>query len=125
MYAAVPSTMSVRDASSVTATAPTASVASPGSMTFAMPKSSTFTVPSGAIFTFAGFRSRCTMPFSCAASSAAAIWCATPSASLEGHRLAREPLGERLALDELEHERSHGAALGLAVLDAVDHAMFG
>ena len=31
---------------------------------FARPKSSTLTVPSGVSFTFAGFRSRCTMPFS-------------------------------------------------------------
>ena len=40
---------------------------------FARPKSSSFTRPSGVIFTFAGFRSRWTMPFSCAASSASAI----------------------------------------------------
>ena len=40
---------------------------------FARPKSSTLTLPSGVIFTFAGFRSRCTIPFSCAASKASAI----------------------------------------------------
>ena len=39
----------------------------------ARPKSSTLTLPSGASFTFAGLRSRWTMPFSCAASSASAI----------------------------------------------------
>ena len=39
----------------------------------ARPKSSTFTLPSGVSFTFAGLRSRWTMPFSCAASSASAI----------------------------------------------------
>ena len=39
----------------------------------ARPKSSTFTVPSGVVMILVGFRSRCTIPFSCAASSAAAI----------------------------------------------------
>ena len=40
---------------------------------FASPKSSTFTLPSGVTFTFAGFRSRWTALFPCAASSASAI----------------------------------------------------
>jgi hypothetical protein len=44
-----------------------------GSIALARPKSSTFTVPSGVVMMLVGFRSRCTMPFSCAASSAAAI----------------------------------------------------
>ena len=39
----------------------------------ARPKSSTFTRPSGVTLTLAGFRSRWTMPFSCAYSSASAI----------------------------------------------------
>ncbi len=39
----------------------------------ARPKSSTFTVPSGVIWILAGFRSRCTIPCSCAASSASTI----------------------------------------------------
>ena len=39
----------------------------------ASPKSSNFAVPSGVTRTFAGFRSRWTMPLACAASSAAAI----------------------------------------------------
>jgi len=38
----------------------------------ARPKSSTFTLPSGATITFAGFRSRWTIPRSCAAPSASA-----------------------------------------------------
>ena len=52
-----------------------------GSIAFARPKSSTFTVPSGRTLTFAGFRSRWTMPSSCAASSAEAICFASGSAS--------------------------------------------
>ena len=45
-----------------------------GSVALASPKSSSFTVPSGVTLMLAGLRSRWTMPFSCAASSAAAIW---------------------------------------------------
>jgi hypothetical protein len=41
---------------------------------FASPKSSTLTTPSGVTLMLAGFRSRWTMPFSCAASRASAIW---------------------------------------------------
>ena len=40
---------------------------------FASPKSSTFTTPCGVTLIFAGFRSRCVIPFSCAASNASAI----------------------------------------------------
>jgi hypothetical protein len=39
-----------------------------GSFNFANPKSRIFTTPSGVIRMLAGFRSRCTIPFSCAAS---------------------------------------------------------
>ena len=51
---------------------------------FAKPKSSTLTVPSGLIFIFAGFKSRCTMPRSCAYSSASAICFMIGSASSTG-----------------------------------------
>ena len=51
---------------------------------FASPKSSTLTSPPGVIFTLAGFKSRWTMPFSCAASSAAAICPAMRRASSNG-----------------------------------------
>ena len=47
----------------------------------ANPKSSTLTLPSGVIFTFAGLKSRCTTPFSCAASRASQILFAMLSAS--------------------------------------------
>jgi hypothetical protein len=45
----------------------------PASFALARPKSSTLTVPSRVTLTFAGFRSRWTIPPSCAASSASAI----------------------------------------------------
>ena len=50
----------------------------------ARPKSSTFTFPSGVTFTFAGLRSRWTMPFSCASSRASAICRAIATASSTG-----------------------------------------
>ncbi len=50
----------------------------------ARPKSRTLTAPAGVRFTLAGFRSRWTTPFSCAASSASAIWRATSSDSSTG-----------------------------------------
>ena len=55
-----------------------------GAAAFASPKSSTFTTPSGRILMFAGFRSRWTMPCSCAASSASAICRAIVRASASG-----------------------------------------
>jgi hypothetical protein len=51
---------------------------------FARPKSSTFTTPSALVLMLAGFRSRCVISFSCAASSAAAICAAILSASSSG-----------------------------------------
>ena len=56
----------------------------PGSASLASPKSSTFTVPSSRTLMLAGFRSRWTMPRSCAASSAPAICFAIGSASSMG-----------------------------------------
>ena len=87
---------------------------------------------------FAGFRSRWTMPFSWAASSASAICRAIASASaigrpgvsafatersarrlavaLNGPPLIGDPLRERLALDQFQHEAAHAVRF----LDAVD-----
>ena len=63
---------------------------------FARPKSSTLTVPSSRTLMFAGFRSRWTMPCSCAASSASAICRAIGERSCERHRAARDALlGQR------------------------------
>ena len=63
------------------------------------------------------------MPFSCAASSAPAICFAISSVSATDRACSRagEPLGERVAFDELEHERAHVHRL----LDAVDGADVG
>ena len=80
------------------------------SSAFARPKSSTFTTPSGVILMLAGFRSRWTMPFSCAASSASAICArdgegvgqAEPSAP--GVRAAAMPSASVGAWDELHHQ---------------------
>ena len=56
----------------------------------------------------AGFRSRCTMPCSCAATSASAIWLAIASASAIGIGSRRyDPRGG--SLDQLHHERVHPA----------------
>ena len=71
---------------------------------FAKPKSSTFTVPSSRTLMLAGFRSRWTMPRSCAASSASAICLAIGSASSSGIAPRAIRSDEILALDEFHHE---------------------
>jgi hypothetical protein len=73
MYAGVPWILpsSVRTALSVGALE--GSTSRPLAKALANPKSNTFTRPSSVTFTFAGFKSRWTTPFSCAASNASAI----------------------------------------------------
>src|ERR1700688_4788241 len=81
---------------------------------FASPKSSTLTVlpggPSGLMMMLPGFRSRCVIPFSCAASSAAAICFAILSDSSRGIApslmcsASFNVLGQRLPLDQLHHQ---------------------
>ena len=95
-----------------------AAEADPGgaSIALARPKSRTLTLPSGVSLTFPGLRSRWTIPFSCAASSASAICRATARASSRGSGAALQPLGEVLALDELHDEGADAARL----LEAVD-----
>jgi hypothetical protein len=96
MYAAVPRTTP----ESVFGPEGKSALHSPGSRcspilsrALARPKSSTLTAPSAVILTLAGFRSRWTIPRSCAASSASAIWRAIGSASPSGSRpsLMRSP----------------------------------
>ena len=72
-------------------------------MALASPKSSTFTLPSGVTLMLAGLRSRWTMPFSCAYSSASAIWRAIGSASSIGIG-PRDALGQRGAFHQLHHQ---------------------
>ena len=87
-----------------------------------MPKSSSLTTPSGVTLTLPGLRSRWVIPFSCAASSASAIWRAMFRASfrrrpgVEDSRGFGQFLRERFALDELQHEPANA----LALFDAVD-----
>jgi hypothetical protein len=74
-------------------------------------------------FTLAGFRSRWTMPFSCAASSASQICLAMADASSK----ARAPRtlmtsASVVAFDEFEHEKARVAAL-LQVVDRGDVLM--
>ena len=59
----------------------------------------------GVTLMFAGFRSRWMMPFSCAASSASAIWRAIGKRLVERNRPARDPLGERRPSTSSMHER--------------------
>ena len=70
----------------------------------ASPKSSTLTVPSGRSLMLAGLRSRWTMPCSCAASRASAIWRAMGIASSAEIGPARDSVGEVFAFDELHDQ---------------------
>ncbi len=79
-------------------------LAGAASIALARPKSSTLTLSSGVILMFAGFRSRWTMPFSCAASSASAICSAIASASSIGIGAVLQPLGQRLPFDQFHDQ---------------------
>ena len=83
---------------------------------FASPKSITFTCPCSPNMTFAGFRSRWTIPRACAAWSASAIWHGDRQRFVDGERALVDAVSERRPLDQLEHERPY--AVGL--LEAVD-----
>ena len=82
-------------------------------VTFAKPKSKTFTVPSRLILMLPGFRSRCVMPLSCAASRPSRICPAIRSASSSGYG----PLGG-VAFDVLHHQ-----IVGADVVDLADVGM--
>ena len=90
-------------------------------MGLAIPKSRTFTRPESPSFTFAGLRSRCTIPLRCASWSASAI--CTPISDDLGHGegAAPQPLQQGLALDQLQDE----IALTLDHLETVDGAHVG
>ena len=87
-----------------------------GSIAFASPKSSTFTVPSGRTLMFAGFRSRWTIPCSCAASRASATCRAIDERFHERDRPLRNLLRQRRPLDQFHHERQGSVRF----LEAVD-----
>ena len=127
MYAAVPriTPRSVRAGDrTVGELASAVALASSGASALARPKSSTFTAPSGVIFTLAGFRSRWTMPFSCAASSASAICRAIARASAQADALRaqagarRDELSQRRARDQL-----HDEVVGPDVVERADVRM--
>ena len=86
-----------------------ASAGSVGWIAFAMPKSSTFTTSrrTGAVIMFAGFRSRWTMPFSCAAASASARAAAISRKRASGNPCSRQDAVERLPLDQLHRQEMH------------------
>ena len=73
MYAAVPRMTPMAVIAGDVTAASVAADPSPATA-FARPKSSTLTVPSSRTLILAGLRSRCTIPCSCADSSASAIW---------------------------------------------------
>jgi hypothetical protein len=88
MYAAVPrmrpAAVIVAGLVNVGDAGPDAAGSPDRSMALARPKSRTLTVPSDRTLMFAGFRSRWTMPCSCAASSASAICAAIAALSSIG-----------------------------------------
>ena len=74
----------------------------PVAVSFASPKSRILTSPSFVIMTFSGFRSRCTIPASCAFASPSAIWAAIGSSFLIGsapeNRVSRSVLPSTLSI---------------------------
>ena len=85
---------------------------------FARPKSRILACPRETTKMLAGFRSRWTIPFACADSSASAIWVPSSSSALKLERPAPDPVGERLALEQLHRDE----VLPLVLVDLVDRA---
>ena len=117
MYAGVPATvpgrLSLAWASSVVASSPSPSSAC---VSLARPKSRTLTTPSGVTITFAGLRSRWTMPAAWAAASASASGIAIRSTSP-----SRIPCAGDEGVQGLPgHELHHDEVDALGRLDLVD-----
>ena len=74
-------------------------------------------MPSGVTLMLAGFRSRWTIPFSCAASSASVIWWTMSQRLVERKRPVLEALGEGRPFDQFHDER--------AIFHAVDRGDVG
>src|SRR5579871_3056052 len=68
----------------------------------ASPKSSTLTTPSGVTMMLAGFRSRCVIPFSWAASSASAI-CRAYASTVSTGRGPWSALAMELVIERCQH----------------------
>ena len=90
----------------------------PSAPAFASPKSSTFTVPSRVSATLPGFRSRWTMPLSCAAPRASVIWRAMARASFSGSG----PRAIRSANVSPSTNSSTNARTPAVVLEAINRA---
>ena len=84
---------------------------------FARPKSRTLTVPSGVTLTFAGLRSRWTIPLLVRRLQRLGDLPRDGERLVERERAARDALGQRLALDQL-HDQAALPPSGL--LEAVD-----
>jgi hypothetical protein len=80
------------------------------------------TVSAAVILTFAGFRSRCTTPFSCAASIALGDLQREPQRVVERQRTALQAIRECFALDEL-HDEEMAAAGFLHAVESRDAGM--
>ena len=87
----------------------------------ARPKSSSFT-PAFVSMMLAGFRSRCTTPRACAAASASAISMPNVQRLLNRQRPARQPRGQRLALEQFHHQERHVDAVDRRRADVVQRA---
>ena len=72
-----------------------------GCVSFARPKSRIFTRPSFVTNRFSGFRSRCTIPFSCAAARPLRDLHRVVDRLAHRDRAARQPRPQRLALEQL------------------------
>ena len=75
--------------------------------------------------TFAGFRSRCTIPLPCAASSAFGdlAWRSRAASAVMRRPLLRDPVRERRSLDQFQDQRANPLPrLRDVILDAVDRA---
>ena len=100
---------------------PDAVTASPV-IAFASPKSKILTSPPSVILTFAGLRSRWTIPRSCAYSRPSAIFFAMPIVSSSGSGAPLDPGFERLTGDQL-HRQEANAALVVQTEDRGDVGM--
>ena len=105
MYAGVPATapgrLSRARGVSVVASSPSSRSAC---VSFARPKSSTLTTPSGVTMTFAGFRSRWTMPGGVGRGERVGDRDRDAQRLAEAHPAARDERVERLAGHQLHHD---------------------
>ena len=97
------------------------------SLSLATPKSSTLIEPRLVTNRFAGLRSRWTTPLACAASSASASCTPSSSTSSTRQRASRDPILQRLPVEQLHHHEVLGRLSGRGVMraDVVERADIG